>query len=218
MTLDEQRVSRRRASASRSARPASSCRSCCTPASACRGSTAPTRGIARGQKTHDFFGRLVARRYATPYVGAQRQDARLPPPPQGALPGHRRARHAASAKPVALARAVERLMLLDHVLAEPAISLARRPSERRSSTSRRTTPLRPEELPSLTFGDGADTTTRYFPDGCPSASRRTGSDTSFSISSRRTSRSTSGRFLHRHASCSGRVPEWDVRLLVPRHR
>ena len=50
-------------------------------------------GIVRGQKTHDFFGRLVARRLATPYAVRAPAGARLSPPSQGALPGDWRARH-----------------------------------------------------------------------------------------------------------------------------
>ena len=76
--------------------------------------------IVRGQKVHDFFASLVAKRFATSYAAAHRRahiyhvhSKRL----YAAIgePNNR------NRKPVTLARAVERLMVLDAVLAEPRL-------------------------------------------------------------------------------------------------
>ena len=173
-------------------------------------------GIARGQKTHDFFGRLVARRYATAYVGGH-GGARLSPAQQAALPGHRRARQPIP-QALSVDRAVERLMMLDHVLAHRDLHwLAGRAREARVLLAARR-PLRREELPSLTFGDGTETTTRYFPDKLPigvSADRRRHV---FLYLVTQEVPLDFRAFLHRHAELLRALPEWEIRLLMPRHR
>src|SRR5690606_36089299 len=76
--------------------------------------------IVRGQKVHDFFSTLVAKKFATPYTSAHR----------GARLYHLQGKTLYSAvgepdnrnrRPATLARAIERLMLLDVVLAEGSL-------------------------------------------------------------------------------------------------
>ena len=75
--------------------------------------------IVRGQKVYDFFASLVARRFATSYAAAHRRahiyhlHSKLLYAAIGE-PNNR------NRKPVTLARAVERLMVLDTVLASPS--------------------------------------------------------------------------------------------------
>ena len=103
------------------------------PASAWRQYCAFAR-IVYGQKVHDFFAMLVAAGFATAYAAAHERARILPHPSQDALRAigepDSRLRQAD-----ALARAVERLMLLDAVLADPSFDLARRPNATSSPTS-----------------------------------------------------------------------------------
>ena len=73
-----------------------------------------------GKKVHDFFSTLVAKKFATPYTSAHR----------GARLYHLQGKTLYSAvgepdnrnrRPATLARAIERLMLLDAVLAEGSL-------------------------------------------------------------------------------------------------
>ena len=94
--------------------------------------------IVRGQKVYDFFASLVAKRFATSYAAAHRR-AHI-------YHLHSKLLYAAigepndrNRKPVTLARAVERLMVLDLVLAEPRLRWLV-VGARRWSTSRRQRP------------------------------------------------------------------------------
>src|SRR5690606_37379379 len=76
--------------------------------------------------------------------------------------------HSRLRKPVALPRAVERLMVLDTVLDAPALhwfASEREKVEHFSLTLGRV--LRREEFPRLVFGVGDKCTIRYFPDRMP---------------------------------------------------
>lgn len=168
--------------------------------------------IARGQKTHDFFGRLVARRYATPYLARNGRTRvyhlqnkvlyRAIGDPETRL---RRSQ--------ALDRAVERLMVLDHLLTERDVHWLAGEHEKVAHFTR-TAPLRPEELPSLTFDSGTDTTTRYFPDRLPIGVAPDGRHIFLYVVSQDVPLDFRG-FLHRHGELLRAVPEWEVRLLTP---
>ena len=73
--------------------------------------------IVRGQKVHDFFASLVAKKFATSYAAAHRRAHiyHVHSKPLYAAIGEPNNRNR---KPVTLARAIERLMVLDTVLAE----------------------------------------------------------------------------------------------------
>src|SRR5690606_10828839 len=76
--------------------------------------------------------------------------------------------HSRLRKPVALPRAVERLMVLDAVLDAPGLrwlASEREKIEHFSLTLGRV--LRREEFPRLVFGTGERRTVRYFPDRVP---------------------------------------------------
>ena len=113
--------------------------------------------------------------------------------------------HPAPTKPWPSDRAVERLMVLDHVLADRDVHWLAGEQEKVEHFTR-TTPLRPEELPSLTFGHGTDTTTRYFPDKLPIGVVADGRHVFLYLVERRRSRSTSGASCIGTASCSGPCP------------
>lgn len=170
--------------------------------------------IAYGRTMHEFFESLLARRFVT----ARRC-------------GHNRARlfHIHSKplyraiseadnrhrKPVTLGRAVERLMLLDAVLAEPGRSWLATEQEKFSHfTLTHRIPRR--HLPTLTFRADDGETDRYFPDKLP-----IGIDRDHYIFVYLLTRDLPidfRAFLERHAELLRALPQWTVRLLVPRHK
>ena len=89
-----------------------------SPACSSNGSTATFTGLAHGQKTHDFLAKLVSDGYATPITPGALHRGRLyhvqyKPLYEAIGEPNNRHRKAAS-----LGRFVERLMLLDAVLAD----------------------------------------------------------------------------------------------------
>lgn len=171
--------------------------------------------IVRGQKVFDFFASLVARRYATSYSAAHRR-AHI-------YHVHSKTLYAAigepndrNRKPVTLARAVERLMLLDCVLAEPRLRWLG--SEREKvEYFRAATSLRLKELPRIAFGRGAEKTIRHFPDKLPIGVSADGRTHIFLYLVTRPTPVDFRAFLHRHAELLRALPEWELRILVPRH-
>src|SRR5688572_10019253 len=112
--------------------------------------------IAHGQKDHDFFASLVAKKQATSYAAAHRRAHiyHVHSKPLYAAIGEPNNRNR---KPVTLARAVERLMVLDLVLAEPRLRWLGSGREKVEYFKAATT-LRMKELPHLAFGRGAEKT------------------------------------------------------------
>jgi hypothetical protein len=170
-------------------------------------------GIRRGQKMVDFLGKLVDKRYATPYPCGHSR-ARIFHVHHVALYDAIGQRHARFRKRTAVAHAVERLMILDHVLAHRDVTWLGA-EEDKLAHFLTTTSLRREELPRLAFGHGADVTIRFFPDKLPigvSSDRR-----SHTVLYLLTDAGSSDFrvFLRRHAELLRALPTWTIRLLVP---
>ena len=171
--------------------------------------------IVRGQKVFDFFAALVAKRYATSYSAAHRR-AHI-------YHVHSKTLYAAigepndrNRKPVTLARAVERLMVLDCVLGDTRLRWLG--SERdKVAYFRSATSLRPKELPHIAFGTGAEKTIRHFPDKLPIGVSTDGRTHVFVYLVTRPTPVDFRAFLHRHAELLRALPEWELRLLVPQH-
>jgi hypothetical protein len=172
--------------------------------------------LAYGQKMHDFFHSLVSRRVATArrcgHNRARLYHIHYKPLYQAI--GEPDNRHR---RPTTLARAVERLMVLDAVIAEPGRSWLATEHEKLSHfTLTHRIPRR--DLPTLTFraDDSDGETARYFPDKLPIGVNGDGRYTFLYLATRdlpidfRT-------FLERHAEVLRAVPAWTIRLLVPRH-
>jgi hypothetical protein len=172
-------------------------------------------GIVRGQKTHDFFGTLVTKRYATAYSGGPRQ-ARIYHVHHKRLYSAIGEPDARFRKPLAVARAVERLMVLDHVLAHRDLVWLASEREKVAYFGSATS-LRPAELPALTFGVGTATTTRYFPDKLPIGVSSDGRRHAFVYVVTQDVPLDFRAFLHRHAELLRALPDWEIRLLMPRH-
>jgi hypothetical protein len=125
-------------------------------------------GITHGQKTTDFLRRLVERGYARPIATGAPHRGRL-------FHLHHKPLYAAieqadnrHRKPMSMGRMVERLMVLDAVLADRTCTWLGTEFDKRSYFMRRLREhVKLDEFPRLTFGTGATARHRYFPDKLP---------------------------------------------------
>jgi hypothetical protein len=169
--------------------------------------------IVRGQKMVDFFNKLVARRYATPY-SCGHNKATLYHVHHVDLYEAIGQKHARFRKRMALARAVERLMILDHVIGHVGTTWLGVEDDKVSHFLG-STPLGRDQLPRLIFGANGHSTTRFFPDKLPigvSPDHR-----SYVLLHLLVDPATRDfrTFLRRHAELVRALPKWTVRLLVP---
>lgn len=171
-------------------------------------------GIVRGQKVQDFFQALVDRRYATPHPCA-RHTAWLYHLHHVRLYEAIGERDSRLRKPAVLAHAVERLMILDHVLAEPTLTWLATERDK-VAYFLLTTPLRHNELPRRQFGRGAHQTSRYFPERLPIGISPDQRHHLFLYLVTDPTAWDFRAFLNRHAELFRALPAWTVRLLAPR--
>jgi hypothetical protein len=174
-------------------------------------------GIRHGQKTQDFFAKLIERRFATMYRCAHGR-ARIFHLQRKTLYDVIGERDSRLRRPTPIARAIERLMVLDAVLTSPETTwlTTERDKVAHFSTLLKSR-LTPDELPRLTFGSGTQTTVRYFPDRLPVAVRGEGQGPVFTYLVSRAVPVDFRQFLHRHADLLRALPRWSIRLLVPAH-
>jgi hypothetical protein len=172
-------------------------------------------GIRRGQVVHDFFTDLVTRGFATAYPRAH-GSTHLYHVHAKALYQAIGEPNSRYRRPTPLARAVERLMVLDAVLARPDLTWLATEREKVSHFTRKTS-LQPRELPHVIFGIPPKTTIRYFPDKLPIGLDPGGWTPVFLYLVTRRLPIDFRVFLHRHAELWRALPTWTIRLLVPRH-
>lgn len=173
-------------------------------------------GIAYGRKMHEFYESLLARGYATARrCGHNRARlVHIHYKPLYRAIGEANNRHR---RPTALARAVERLMVLDAVLADRDRTwLATEQEKLCHFTLTHRIPRR--DLPALTFCADDAETVRYFPDKLPIAIDRERGTYIFIYLVTRDVPVDFRAFLERHAELLRALPGWTVRLLVPRHK
>jgi hypothetical protein len=172
-------------------------------------------GIAAGQKTRDFFEALVARRCATAYsCGPQRGHI---------YHLHRKALYRAIGEPDArlrksatLAKAVERLIILDHVVDSRDVTWLGSERDKLAYFTMHM-PVPREELPSVTFGQGGNTTVRYFVDKLPIGVTVDSRTHIFLYLVTDPVPVEFRDYLRRHADLLRAIPNWTIRLLVPGH-
>jgi hypothetical protein len=175
-------------------------------------------GIAHGQKTHDFLAKLVDGGYARPITPGALHRGRLfhvqYKPLYEAIgePNNR------NRKPASLGRFVERLMLLDAVLADAQNSWLGTERDKMNYFAAVLEGDLPKNwYPHLAFGEGPEKTTRYFPDKLPIGTPRNGGRRHvFLYLVTREVPAEFRLFLLRHADLLKAVDEWTIRLLVPR--
>jgi len=172
-------------------------------------------GIARGKAMREFFTRLVGRGYATAYPRAH-GTTHLYHIHGKALyeaVGEPNNRHR---RPTPLPRAVERLMLLDAVIARPAVTWLATEREKVSYFTREGR-LRSHELPHVRFANEQSTTMRYFVEKLPIGIEADGRTHVFLYLVTRQLPVDFRAFLHRHAEVLRTLARWRIELQVPRH-
>ena len=174
-------------------------------------------GIVHGQKTHDFLAKLVNDGYARTITPGALHRGRLfhvqYKPLYEAIgePDNR------NRKPATLGRFVERLMLLDAVLADEHCSWLGTEGDKMNYFVAYLENMPKDWYPHLTFGEGQAKTTRYFPDKLPIGTPRDGRRRHvFLYLVTREVPSEFRLFLLRHAALLRAVNEWTIRLLIPR--
>ena len=173
-------------------------------------------GITRGQKSQDFFAGLIAEKHASA-SGDANGKLRIFHVYASALydaigePNNR------NRKPVPMAAAIERIMLLDSVLACQDLTWL---ATERDKVAHFTTALgrgfRRCDLPHLTFGAPPNVTTRFFPDKLP-IGLAPSDETVFTYLVRRPAPVDFRSFLCGHAELLRSLPQWRLRLIVPKH-
>lgn len=172
--------------------------------------------IAHGRKGCDFFESLVARGYATarPCGHHRARLYHVHYKPLYRAIGEPNNRHR---RPTTLPRAIERLMLLDAVLADPDRNwLATEQDKLAYFTLTYRIPR--HDLPSLTFAGDNGETVRYFPEKLPIGLDRDGRSHLFLYLLTQDVPIDFRAFLERHAELLRALPAWTVRLLVPLHK
>lgn len=172
--------------------------------------------IPHGRKSYEFFRGLVRDRYATAYTCAhgRAQIYHVQHKPLYVAIGDPDNRFR---RPVPVARAVERLMLLDSVLASSDTTwLATERDKLAHFGVLLHSRIDRAELPHLTFRSGIKETVRFFPDKLPIGLQPDGRYV-FTYLLNRQVPVDFRAFLHRHAPLLKALPLWSVRLLVPSH-
>ncbi len=175
-------------------------------------------GLVHGQKTHDFLVKLVERGYATALTPGALHRGRLyhvqfKPLYEAIGEANNRHRKAAS-----LGRFVERLMVLDAVLADHRYAWLGTEQDKRTYFREALERELPDDFyPHLTFHSGTDQTTRFFPDKMPIGVPLRGERRHvFLYLATREIPMDSRVFLLRHADLLKAVDEWTLRVLMPR--
>lgn len=170
-----------------------------------------------GQAARGFFARLVSLDWATTYetVDSGARVYHIQHRPLYEAIGEPDSRFR---KPASVGRAIERLMVLDHVVSHPEIAWL---SSEREKLAHFTTVLgtsfERSDLPQLVFGDGECQTVRYFPYKLPIGLADSGRLHLFAYLVVRSAPVDFRGFLRQHAEVFKALPQWTLRLLVPRH-
>ena len=175
-------------------------------------------GLRHGQKTQDFLAKLVTAGYATPITPGALHRGRLYhvqyKPLYEAIgePNNRNRR------PASPGRFVERLMLLDAVLADRRYGwLGTEQDKRTCSREALDKGQQDDWYPHLAFGTGAEKTMRFFPDKQPIGVPLKGHWRHvFLYLATREVPNEFRMFLLRDADLLKSVDEWTIRVLLPR--
>jgi hypothetical protein len=174
-------------------------------------------GITHGQKVHDFIEKLLARQLVTPVELGRTGRTRI-------FHVHHKPLYAAIGEPdnrnrrrVTIDRAIERLMVLDGVLADRSVTwLGSEREKRRYFKQRLGDHLRDDEYPRLVFGKKPNVTVRYFPDKLPIGYDRDHRRHVFMYLARSPSPMDFRVFILRHLELFNALSFWTIRVLFPR--
>jgi hypothetical protein len=167
-------------------------------------------GVAHGRHAHAFFAKLIAGGFATTDLSAPAHGGRIYhvqyKPWYRALgePDHRHR------KPMSVGRAVERLMVLDAVLAEPDVTWLGLARDKVAAFTAPPFSVPPDALPHTTVGGVA----RAFPDPFP-IGLAPGGSCLFLYLVTTPLPTTFWTFLTRHVPLLSALGSWRLRLLIP---
>jgi hypothetical protein len=173
-------------------------------------------GITHGQQVYDFIGALVARKFVTPIELGSTGRTRI-------FHVHHKPLYAAIGEPenrnrrrVTIDRALERLMILDGVLADRSVTwLGSVREKRRYFKQRLGDHLRDDEYPRLVFGKTPNVTVRYFPDKLPIGHDADHRRPVFMYLARSPSPMDFRVFILRHLELLNALGFWAIRILFP---
>ena len=171
-------------------------------------------GIVHGQKTRAFFRKLVSRHYASAYA-CRHNRARLYHVHHYQLYRAIGEPHSPYRRPVPAGRIVERLMLLDAVLAHPELNWLVTEAEKVAYFTTSTCPVPVEKLPRATMRVGSPPVGDPFPDKLPIGIDSSGRGI-FLYLVLPSGRDDFRAFLSRHADLFRTLSFWTLRLLFPR--
>lgn len=174
-------------------------------------------GIRHGQKVHDFLVMLIVRRFVTPIELGSTGRTRI-------FHVHHKPLYAAIGEPdnrnrrrVTIDRTIERLMVLDGVLADRSVTWLGSEREKRQYFKRHLGDrLRDDEYPRLVFGKRPDVTVRYFPDKLPIGYDGDHRRHVFMYLARSRSPMDFRVFILRHLELFNALGFWTIRVLFPR--
>jgi hypothetical protein len=174
-------------------------------------------GITHGQKVHAFIEKLLVRRFVTPIELGSTGRTRIfhvqHKPLYKAIgePDNRNRRRVTSD------RAIERLMILDGVLADRSVTWLGAEREKcRYFKQHLGDRLRDDEYPRLVFGKRPNVTVRYFPDKLPIGYDSDHRRHVFMYLARSPSPMDFRVFILRHLELLNALGFWTVRVLFPR--
>jgi hypothetical protein len=166
--------------------------------------------VAHGRHSHAFFAKLIAGGFATTDLTAPAHAGRIyhvQYKPWYRLLGAPDHRHR---KPMSVGRAVERLMLLDAVLAEPNVTWLGLARDKVAAFTAPPFCVVPEALPRMAVGG----VVRLFPDPFPIGLAPDGSCLLLYLVTTPLPPAFH-RFLARHVALWSALPSWCLRLLIP---
>jgi hypothetical protein len=173
-------------------------------------------GITHGQKVHDFIEKVVARKLVIPIALGSTGRTRI-------FHVHHKPLYAAICEPdnrnrrrVTIDRAIERLMVLDGVLADRSVNwLGSEREKRRHFNQRLGECLRVDEYPRLVFGERPNVTVRYFPEKLPIGYEPDKYRHIFIYLARSRSPMPFRVFILRHLELLNALGFWTIRALFP---
>jgi len=171
-------------------------------------------GIAYGHKVNLFFAKLVRLGFAT-VCDCRHNRGRLYHLLHTGLYRAIGEPDSRFRRPVSAARVLERLMMVDGVVAYPELDWLGAEQERVDFFAKTVPSVPPERLPHVTVG-GCSHHLRRFPERLPIGIESSGRVVFFYL----VTPSIDERFhafLHGHGALLQALPAWTVRLLVPRH-
>jgi hypothetical protein len=175
-------------------------------------------GITHGQKAHNFVQRLIDHEYAVPIPVGPAHRGRIIRVRHRALYEAIHLPHSRLRKPAPLGRWIERLMVLDAILADQDFTWLGTAGDKRTYMRLCLGDnIRADELPHLTFRSPRGKTTRYFPDRLPLGVEPEQREHVFMYLVTKTSPVDFRMFLARHAELLISLRRWTIRLVIPRH-